>query len=333
MPNTLPLSSVRFWRLLIQWGFLAWIVFIGIQFGRFVHHFTSGGTAPFVARPPGVEGFLPIGALASTKHWLLTGEINPLHPAALVLFVTFVVMSLLAKKSFCSWLCPVGTLSEGLWKLGRAVLGWNFRLWVWLDVVLRGLKYALLFFFAKLLLFDMPLRALAGFLRSPYWAMSDVKMLHFFTEPSFDTVAVVGALVCLSLLFQNPWCRYLCPYGALVGLVSLFSPMKIRRYAPNCNRCGRCSEVCPAQLPVADKRVVRSVECTGCLSCVDSCHTDALQMAPPLVKHCPRWVFPLLVVGVYAAGVGLGMASGHWESSLSYADYQQLIPRLHQLGF
>ena len=144
-------------------GVFAWILAIGIQFGLFVHHFTSGGTTPFYPRPPGVEGFLPIGALASTKHWLMTGEINPLHPAAMVLFVSFVVMSLLAKKSFCSWLCPVGTLSELLWKLGRVLFGENFHLWRWLDVLLRGLKYALLFFFTKLLLFDMPQQGLAGF--------------------------------------------------------------------------------------------------------------------------------------------------------------------------
>jgi polyferredoxin len=39
----------------------------------------------------------------------------------MVLFIAFVLMSLLLKKSFCSWLCPVGTFSEYLWKLGRKI--------------------------------------------------------------------------------------------------------------------------------------------------------------------------------------------------------------------
>ena len=83
-----------------QWVFLAWILFIGIRFGLFVQHFTSGGTAPFYSRPPGVEGFLPIGALVSLKYWLTSGTIHPVHPAALVLFLTFLAMGLLTRKIF-----------------------------------------------------------------------------------------------------------------------------------------------------------------------------------------------------------------------------------------
>ena len=163
--------------------------------------------------------------------------------------------------------------------------------------------------------------------------MSDVKMLHFFTEPSFDTLAVVVSLVLLSLLFQNAWCRYLCPYGALLGLVSFFSPLKIRRRVSECTGCKRCSQACPAQLPVADKKVIRSPECSGCMSCVEACGHRALHMAPPLAVECPRWVFPALALGLYTAGVALGMATGHWDTSLTYNDYMQLIPRINSLGF
>ena len=111
------------WRPLIQWVFFIWIVGIGIRFGLFVRHFTSGGTIPLMHRPPGVEGFLPIGALISLKHRLVSGVIEPVHPAALILLLTFIAMSLLARKSFCSWLCPVGTLSEaaGNWDGGFSV--------------------------------------------------------------------------------------------------------------------------------------------------------------------------------------------------------------------
>ena len=42
------LTTVRFWRLTVQWAFFAWILFIGVQFGRFVYHFTSGGQGAFV---------------------------------------------------------------------------------------------------------------------------------------------------------------------------------------------------------------------------------------------------------------------------------------------
>jgi len=321
-------------HLLIQWGFLAGVIFIGIRFGMFVRHFESNGAAPFVARPPGVEGFLPIGALVSLKHWLVSGEISPVHPAALMIFLTIVVMSLAAKKSFCSWLCPVGTLSEVAWKLGGRFMGRNLRLWNWLDVTLRGLKYLLLLFFVKIILIDMTSPALADFLASPYWAVSDVKMLRFCSHPSPTSLIMLALLACLSLLYRNFWCRYLCPYGALLGVVSGLSPFKIRRDAVNCTGCRRCSNSCPAGLPVHSRETIRSPECSGCLTCVSSCPADGvLRMGTPF-RRLPdsAWFFPALVVALFVTGVGCAMLFGHWESVLTYADYRRLIPMVPYLS-
>ena len=53
---------------------------------------------------------------------------------------------------FCGWLCPVGTLSEYLWKLGRDTFKRNFLLPRWLDIGLTSLKYLLLAFFVRIIL-------------------------------------------------------------------------------------------------------------------------------------------------------------------------------------
>jgi polyferredoxin len=315
-------------RALVQWGFFSWVAFIGIRFGLFVRHFESGGTAPFVSRPAGVDGFLPIGALVSLKHWLAAGVLNPLHPAAVVIFLSIIVMSLLAKKSFCSWLCPAGTLSEAAGTLGRRLFGRNFRIWRPLDVILRGVKYLLLLFFIKIILVDMPNQALAMFLETPYWAVSDVKMLHFFTRMSNMTLVILTVLAALSVLYEGFWCRYLCPYGALLGLTSLVSPFKIRREISLCTGCRSCSAACPARLPVHERKTIRSPECNGCLSCTSACpEKETLRMALPLKRNnLPTWLFPAVALGLYAAGIGIGMATGYWQSALDYADYQRLIP-------
>jgi len=326
------MSSVTLWRQTVQWLFLAWILYIGIRFGMFVRHFESNGVSPFVIRPSGVDGFLPIGGLASLKLWLFTGVFDDKHPAALVLLITFLLMSVLTKKSFCSWLCPVGTLSEALWKLGQRFFGRNFVLWKWLDYLLRSLKYLLLGFFVKILLVDMSVFAISDFLQSPYWSLADVKMLHFFTAMSQTTIIFITVTVLFSVIYKNFWCRYLCPYGAMLGLVSMCSLFKIRRNKKSCTDCGQCTQACPALLPVHNSRMIYSPECTGCLTCVSSCPHDSLTMGTALdSKPMPRWVFPLVVLGIYTAGVGLGMVAGCWESSLSYADYQRLIPLLSRL--
>ena len=327
------LKTTTFWRELVQWGFFGWVLYIGIRFGMFVRHFESSGVTPYITRPSGVDGFLPIGGLASLKLWLFTGTFDDKHPAALVLLVTFLLMSLIAKKSFCSWLCPVGTLSEAAWKVGKRIFGRNFTMWRWLDIPLRGLKYLLLAFFVKILLIDMPAYAIASFVQSPYWSLSDVKMLRFFTQISTTTVVVVGITSILSLFYKNFWCRYLCPYGALLGLVSMLSPFKIRRDSTSCTDCKLCTEVCSAQLTVHNATAICNAECSGCLSCVEVCPQRSLTMSTRLERQpLPRWVFPVLLLSIYATGVIVGMVSGHWDSSLTYKDYQQLIPMVDRLS-
>ncbi|MBL0226105.1 MAG: 4Fe-4S binding protein [Geobacteraceae bacterium] len=321
-------------RTVVQWFFMFWVAGIGIRFGMFVNSVESGATSSLVSRPAGVEGFLPIGALTSLKYWLVSGEIHPVHPAALVIFLTILLMSLLAKKSFCSWLCPVGTLSEVVYKLGRKVFGSNFRIWLWLDLLLRGIKYLLLLLFLAAILIGMSGEKIVTFLDAPYWAVSDVKMLHFFTKMSGTTMVVLAALTFLSLFYKMFWCRYLCPYGALLGLASAMSPFKIRRDATGCTGCQRCSAACPSGLAVHSSRAVSSPECTGCLTCVAHCpERDVLAMQPVFWKQpLPVWVFPAVVVFIFMAGIGSGMVSGHWQSSLSYSDYQRLIPLVKNLS-
>ena len=321
-------------RLLVQWLFLLWIIGIGIRFGLFITAVEQGNPQPFFSRPAGVEGFLPIGALTSLKHWIVNGEIHPVHPAALVIFLAILLMSLLAKKSFCSWICPVGTLSEAVHKVGARLMGRNFRVWRPLDLLLQGIKYLLLFFFVKIILLDMPAFAVGTFLDTPYWAVSDAKMLHFFTRMSATTVTVLAVLTLLSLVYRTVWCRYLCPYGALLGILSLLSPFKIRRNPHTCTDCRQCSQACPAGISVHTKTTVVSPECTGCLTCVAACpHQGVLAMQPSFWKKpVPVWVFPAVALTLFMFSIGAGMASGHWQTVLTYDDYRHLLPMLPYLS-
>ena len=333
LSKALAREKIPLWRQLIQWGFLIWCVYLGVQFGLFVHYYESGGQATYYPRPPGVEAFLPIGALVSFKAWVLAGHFDPVHPAGLVLFLTFLAMALLSKKSFCSWVCPVGALEEGLWKSGKKIFGRNFLIWNWLDIALRFFKYALLLLFIKFILIDMPIQAISGFMSAPYWAVADVKMLHFFTGMSLVSIVVISVLAILSVFYKNFWCRYLCPYGALLGLISVVSPLKIRRNRDVCIDCGSCSRACPSRIDVQHKTAVSSVECTACLSCVGACPSEgALATGLPFWKRpLPSWSFALVVLLLFSTGVATGMLTGYWETSLTHLDYQRLIPLAERL--
>src|SRR5262249_15056387 len=136
-----------------------------------------------IERPPGVEGWLPIAGLMNLKYWLSTGHVPLTHPAALFLFVVFVAISFLLRKAFCSWLCPVGTVSEYLWRAGRRFFGGNVPLPRWLDLPLRGLKYLLVAFFVWAVA-NMSAASIELFMSSPYGAIVDVRMLNFFRDLS-----------------------------------------------------------------------------------------------------------------------------------------------------
>lgn len=193
---------------------------------------------------------------------LASRHLPQLHPAAFFLFVAFTLISRLFRKSFCGWICPVGAVSEYLWKLGRRMFGRNFHIPRCVDLTLRSLKYLLLSFFVYAVSM-MSAAAIADFVASPYGLVVDVRMLNFFRFIGTTTAYVVGALVLASVLVQNFWCRYLCPYGALMGLISIFSPARITRDETACIDCAKCAKACPSALPVDRLVEIRSAGVPG----------------------------------------------------------------------
>jgi polyferredoxin len=345
----------------VQSLFILLNVFLCVQFFFFVRYFETGATGPHVSRPAGVEGWLPIAGLMNVRYLIATGHIPAIHPAAMVLFLIFTAMSLIMKRAFCSWLCPVGTLSEYLWKAGRKLFGRNLVLPRWLDIPLRSVKYLLMAFFL-VIVGNMTAVALEDFMAQPYGIVADVKMLHFFLRMSSTGLIVVLVLLLLSVFIKNFWCRYACPYGAVMSLASLASPLKIRRDEESCISCGKCAKACPQNLPVDRLIQVRSAECTACMECVASCATqNALQFAlpprqapaaagwptsaffwrmwgsPTLPTAAPiaqRWsgrrLQPIAAVVLLAAlffgGVSLARITHHWQTNVPDDVYRQLIP-------
>ncbi|MGA9060833.1 MAG: 4Fe-4S binding protein [Terracidiphilus sp.] len=326
----------------VQWAFVALNGWLGVQFYLWVRYFERGGASMYVPRPAGVEGWLPIAGLMNAKYFVLTGKTPIIHPAAMVLFTAFLLMSLLLKKSFCSWLCPVGTVSEYLWKVGRRIFWHNPRLPRWADLPLRGLKYLLLGFFL-FVIGAMSAETLQSFMYTPYGLVADVKMLNFFRDIGLTAAVVIALLILLSMLVQNFWCRYLCPYGALMGLASLLSPVKIRRDAEACVDCGKCARACSAGLAVDRLVQVRSAECTACLACVAVCPAEnALQFALPARQASApsqRWVRraigPLTVTCILAyvffGLILLARATNHWQTNLPRDVYMNLVPHANEV--
>ena len=312
----------------VQALFLALNVWLGIEFYRFVRYYETAGQTSWAQRPPGVEGWLPIAGLMNLKAWLLTGHLPLVHPAGLFLLVAFLAISFLFRKSFCSWLCPIGTISEMLWHTVRR----NFRLPRWADIPLRGLKYILLGLFLYAV-GSLSVEGIHAFLESPYGLIADVKMLNFFRTLGVTGGVVLAVLVLLSVFIQNFWCRYLCPYGALLGLPALLSPLRIRREKSLCIDCAKCAKACPSALPVDKLVTIRSAECTGCLECVAVCPAaGALDMVIVPKRRVPAWMMAAGIAVVFLGIVGYAQWSGYWHTDLPSRVYFDLVPRAQEFA-
>lgn len=329
-----PEKSVQKYRFIIQSTFSALCIWIGIEFFLFIKYLESGGASTFYNRPPGVEGFLPISSMISLYYFFLSGEVHPAHPAGLFIFVGIIAVSLLFGKAFCSWLCPVGFLSELIGDFGEKIFKKKIHLTKFLDIPLRGLKYLLLAFFIYAIFFLMSELAIKAFLDSSYNLVSDIKMWYFFADISRFSLIVISILFLLSVVIRNFWCRYLCPYGALLGLISFLSPNKIKRNPVSCIDCGKCAKACPSKIKVDNVITVLSDECTSCFNCVDACPVaDTLEMKFTATKKTiNKKLIAISIIVVFMLITGLGMLSGYWHNKISKEEYIELHKNIDGFG-
>ena len=319
-------------RPLLQLLFIILCLWIGIEFIYFVSFFESQGLYGSFTRPPGVDGFLPISSLMNFLYYLKSGEIHPYHPAGLFIFLAICTLSLVIGKSFCSWLCFIGTLSEKLADFAEQKFKIKIKLPRFLDIPLRSLKYLLLFFFLYHIL-GMDKEALKDFLDGDYNLIADIKMYYFFAHLSQMAFIVIGVLTLLSFLIRNFWCRYLCPYGALLGFLSLFSPFKIKRESSTCIHCDKCTQACPSRIQVAKKNYVLSDECSSCLRCVEACPVeDTLHLKLIRTNTKLNAVKVAIIITVIFIGItGFAMLTKNWSNQVTEEQYKRAYEMRDQL--
>jgi len=317
-------------RTVVQAGFFFFCLWAGYRFYLFFL-WGSGRSDLFVARPPSVEGFLPISALVGLKRLLLTGQWDMVHPAGLTILLAALAIGLFFRKGFCGWICPVGFASNLAEKTGKK-LKCLFRLPAWIDLPLLSLKYLLLSFFVYMLVINMPLPQVEMFHRAPFNKGADAKMLMFFLSPSGLTGGITLFLVLISFFIRNFWCRYLCPYGGLLGILALASPMQVKRDAETCIDCKKCEKSCPASIMITRRETVRTAECIGCTECISVCPvTECLTLGVPFKKKIPALTLPLLVLGLFFLCWLVALTTGHWQTEVPPETMRLIYSKMFQL--
>lgn len=228
---------------------------------------------------PGALGSCPIGALQA-----VLGSGNHKFAFYVVGFLMFV--GALCGRFVCGWLCPFGLIQDLLNKIPFPKKVKTFKL----DKVLRYLKYVILALFVVIL----PMFALDEYFMSDPWfckyicpagTLEGGIPLAILNKGIRDTigwlyaykVAILFVLILVSLIIYRPFCKYICPLGAIYSAFNKLSIVKLQCDETKCTHCGKCAKVC--KMNVDPVKTPNSAECIRCGKCIKDCPVDALKMA------------------------------------------------------
>jgi len=245
---------VRILRSAVQLAFLAGVIALTVRGVLGLTANTCETYCPF----GGVVALYPL--LRYRVYTCVLSEFN------VALLVSLVALAVVSKKSFCGWICPLGTLLEWVNRGGRKLLGRTFLVPRSVDRWLIHLRYVVLGLVvaATWTVWQGDL----GFRRwDPYYVLFTWGGHETAAWSPWIVVGVLGAALAVPFL----WCRYLCPLGATIDPLSRWGALRLRRDAERCTACGDCDLACPHRIPVSRAAEVTARNCTNCLECVEAC--------------------------------------------------------------
>jgi polyferredoxin len=278
--------------------------------------------------------FNPLAALTamlSARSWI----------PRLGLALVTVALTLVAGRVWCGWVCPLGTLSEWL-RFRRArerAVSPSPRWRTAKYVILVAIVAAALFGNLTLTILDpiaiLTRTATTSVLPALNAAITGAERMAYairFLRPAVDliegtlrgpvlpttqyyfaaNVAVAllfAAIVGLNWVAERFWCRYLCPLGGLLAILSKVAPFR-RVVGEQCNRCAQCAGTCPMDtIEPAQGYASDPGECTVCLDCLNACPRNGIafrwRWEPIWREYDPSRRQVLAALGASAAGVAL----------------------------
>ena len=222
----------------------------------------SGGGIPLLSSAS-LHSLCPFGGVVTIYQFATVGTfVQKIHESAFVLMAIGFVLAILFGPVFCGWVCPLGTIQEWVAKWGKKLFKRRYNHFVpaRIDNVLRYARY-------MVLAWVVYVTATSGTLifaeYDPYFALFN----FWSSEVAIGGLVILGLTLILSLFVERPWCKYACPYGAVLGITNLFRVFQIRRAESTCKADGACSIMCPMNIPVDTVKTVRDHQCISCLEC------------------------------------------------------------------
>ncbi|HHP51519.1 MAG TPA: 4Fe-4S binding protein [Moorella mulderi] len=199
------------------------------------------------------------------RIWLLPWG-SPLS-VVLIMLVIITITTLFKGRIFCGWVCPHGALQEFLFQVKI-----SFPLERRVDSSLKILKYLFLIFIVLAAIFTG---------QGLFCRYEPFKAIYGLSASGL-TLALVIVTLMASLVFYRPWCRYICPLGAYLGIIAwLGSRWGLNRtqITADCLFCRKCLRVCPINAIKEEGRgcKINYRECITCGDCLEACPTTGIK--------------------------------------------------------
>jgi len=251
-------------RLIVQAFFFVLIALIAVN-----HALEERGMAIGFLSSASLHAVCPFGGVVSIYQYITAGTfVKKIHESAFILMYIVFALALLVGPAFCGWVCPLGSFQEWLGKLGGKVSKKKFNKLIpsRTDRYLRYMRYGVLIWVVYVTATSATL-FFADY--CPYFAL-----FNFWTgKVAISGLIILGVVILASLFVDRPFCKYACPYGAVLGVFNLFRVFKIKRNISTCIDCKACDRTCPMNIEVSTGKTVRDHQCISCLKCTseDAC--------------------------------------------------------------
>lgn len=246
-------------RRIVQIFFFALIALITVN-----HSLAESGRGIPLLSSASLHALCPFGGVVTIYQYATAGTfVQKIHESSFILMVIGFLLAVLFGPVFCGWVCPLGTVQEWVSGLGRRLFKkrrYNHFIPAKIDGILRYTRYLVL---AWVIYMTAASGTLIFAEVDPYFALFN----FWSSEVAVGGLVVLGITLAASLFVERPWCKYACPYGAVLGLSNLFRVFSIRRSTSTCKLDGACDITCPMNINVSAKTVVRDHQCISCLEC------------------------------------------------------------------
>ena len=279
----------------------------------YTHQLLGGGPKG----SPSVEAYCPLGGLEGLYLFVTTGGfIRRIQPSTMVVFGAVLLMTLVFSRGFCGWVCPFGSLQEWLGLLGRRIFGRQYNPTGPWERRLRLLKYVLL---GVIIGFTWYLGTLVFRPYDPFLAFFH---LGKGVEEMPWAYAALGVVALGSLRYERFFCKYLCPMGAVIGVVGKLSLTKIVRDDRECKECNVCQKKCWAHVDFLSSKVIDSTECNHCLDCMEHCPKPQVLSLRGFQWRIPQPVYASILVGGLFLVTGASQLAGYWQTKETMVSFR-----------